>query len=33
MASPLAVANWFVQRLTNAEVGDMVTHLRIRWFL
>lgn len=33
MASPLAVANWFVQRLTNAEVGDVVTHLRVQKLL
>jgi uncharacterized phage-associated protein len=33
MASPLSVANWFVQRLTNTEVGDVVTHLRVQKLL
>lgn len=33
MASPLAVAHWFVQRLTNREVGEVVTHLRVQKLL
>lgn len=33
MANPLSVAHWFVQRLTNTEAGDMVTHLRVQKLL
>ena len=33
MANPLSVANWFVQRLTNTDVGDVVTHLKVQKLL
>lgn len=33
MATPISVANWFIQRLTNADSGDNVTHLKVQKLL
>lgn len=33
MPAPLSVANWFIARLTNPEVGDVVTHLKVQKLL
>ena len=33
MAAPISVANWFIQRLTNPDSGDNVTHLKVQKLL
>lgn len=33
MASPVAVANWFINALTDQESGELVTHLKVQKLL